>query len=138
MVRKRRLKSEMNVVPYIDVMLVLLVIFMVAAPLINTGKIDLPAVGNSNQATTTANPIQINVGADKSISIKEVSGSDKQIKDVTVLKKYIQDALKVNADRPVVIAGDKEASYSNIMSVMDAIQSAKTEKTKVGLLVNTK
>ena len=62
MARNRRLMNQINVVPYIDVMLVLLVIFMVTAPMIQTGSVDLPSVGKASEVP--AEPLQSEVGAD--------------------------------------------------------------------------
>ena len=65
--RERRLKNEINVVPYIDVMLVLLVIFMVTAPMMTTASIDVPSVGKAAQAPAEA--LQVNIRADQSLSL---------------------------------------------------------------------
>ena len=65
--RERRLKNEINVVPYIDVMLVLLVIFMVTAPMMTTASIDVPSVGKASQAPAEA--LQVNIRVDQSLSL---------------------------------------------------------------------
>ena len=135
--RKRRLKSEMNVVPYIDVMLVLLVIFMVAAPLINTGTVDLPKVAHSNPLQPDKHPLTITVGENNALSIKGIAGEpERKLTNLQELRKVVQAARMANPDLPVVIAGDKEAVYKHIMGVMDELKSAQVKQ--VGLLVNTK
>src|SRR3978361_1985833 len=88
--RSRRAMSDINVVPYIDVMLVLLIIFMVAAPLTTPGVIDLPSVGKSSQAKQ--NPISVVVKADKSVSIRDGSGTERsvQVSEVAAIVQQMQ------------------------------------------------
>src|SRR5882757_7137492 len=84
--RMRRSMSDINVVPYIDVMLVLLIIFMVAAPLTTPGTIDLPSVAKSSQAKET--PINVIVKADKSVTVKDMKNGNEQtasVGDVSVV-----------------------------------------------------
>lgn len=84
--RTRRLKNEINVVPYIDVMLVLLVIFMVAAPMMTTGSVDLPTTGKSSQVPS--NPTRVLVNADGSIAIKDAKGNEERV-DKAGLASYL-------------------------------------------------
>ena len=67
--RQRRLMNQINVVPYIDVMLVLLVIFMVTAPMIQTGTVELPSIGKA--AETPAEPLQVVVSADGTVALRD-------------------------------------------------------------------
>ena len=132
--RQRRLKNEINVVPYIDVMLVLLVIFMVTAPLVTPGVIDLPSVGKSSQQPPTP-PIEIQVRADGSLSIRETTKGQAAEQKVTQaqLATFVRDLQRRNPEQPVLIAGDKEVKYEMIMKVMDELQRQNVKR--VGLLV---
>jgi len=132
--RQRRLKNEINVVPYIDVMLVLLVIFMVTAPMMTTANIDLPSVGRA--ATTPAAPLEVAIKADQSLSLIDRAGNSKEIRvDRSELKKLVLAAQAKNPDQPVLIAGDKNVKYEAVLSVMDDLQRAQVKR--VGLLVQT-
>ena len=130
--RQRRLKNEINVVPYIDVMLVLLVIFMVAAPMMTTGSIDLPSVGKA--AEVPVQPLEISIKADESLSLINRAGNGKSQE---IGRKQLKDAvlaiLAKNPEQPVLIAGDKKVKYEAVLSVMDELQRAKVKR--VGLLV---
>lgn len=130
--RARRLKAEMNVVPYIDVMLVLLVIFMVAAPLIQPGQIDLPAVGKTLNPTVA--PIEIRIAKDGAYSLfdrNNPAAREVKFKERELIAQIIALQAK-QPDQAVVIAGDKEARYEWVLKAMDALQQAGV--TKVGLL----
>ena len=129
--RMRRSMSEINVVPYIDVMLVLLIIFMVAAPLVSPGTIDLPSVAKSSQAKES--PINVIVKADKTVSVKDMkSGSERpsSLKEVAAIVTQMQAG---DATRPVVISGDKKVEYDAILQVMDGLRQQGVQR--VGLSV---
>ncbi len=129
--RMRRSMSEINVVPYIDVMLVLLIIFMVAAPLVSPGTIDLPSVAKSSQAKET--PINIVVKADKTVSVRDMkSGVERpsSMKDAAAAVLALQAG---DASRPVVISGDKKVEYDAILQVMDGLRQQGVQR--VGLSV---
>ena len=130
--RQRRLKNEINVVPYIDVMLVLLVIFMVATPMMTTSSIDLPTVGKAPQAPVA--PLEIAVKADESLSITDRAGNSKEMHvSRSELKAMVLAAQEKNPEQPVLIAGDRSVKYEAVLSVMDELQRA--EIKRVGLLV---
>lgn len=132
--RQRRLKNEINVVPYIDVMLVLLVIFMVTTPMMTTASIDLPSVGKAPAAPTA--PLEVAIKADQSLSITDRSGNSKEIKvDRKELLGMVSAAQQRNPDQPVLIAGDKNVKYEAVLMVMDELQRAQIKR--VGLLVQT-
>jgi biopolymer transport protein TolR len=132
--RQRRLKNEINVVPYIDVMLVLLVIFMVAAPMMTTASIDLPSVGKAPAAP--AAPLEIAVKADQSLSLTDRAGNGKEIRiERKELIGLVNAAQKRNPDQPVLIAGDKSVKYEAVLAVMEELQRAQIRR--VGLLVQT-
>ena len=126
--RPRRLKNEINVVPYIDVMLVLLVIFMVAAPMMTTGSVDLPTTGKSSQVPT--NPTRVMVKSDGSIAIKDPKGNDSSV-DKAGLATYLRNELAKNADLAVLVAGDKNAKYEAVLDVLDSIKQQDVKR--VGL-----
>ncbi len=132
--RQRRLKNEINVVPYIDVMLVLLVIFMVTAPLVTPGVIDLPSVGKASQQPPVP-PVEIQVRADGSLSIRETAKGQATEQKVTQaqLATFVRELQRRNPEQPVLIAGDKEVKYEMIMKVMDELQRQNVKR--VGLLV---
>ena len=130
--RQRRLKNEINVVPYIDVMLVLQVIFMVAAPMMTTSSIDLPTVGKAPQAPVA--PLEVAIKADESLSLTDRSGNSKEIRiERKELVGLVTQAQERNPEQPVLIAGDKNVKYEAVLSVMDDLQRAQIKK--VGLLV---
>lgn len=129
---RRKLKNEINVVPYIDVMLVLLVIFMVTAPMMPTGNIDLPTVGTA--ATPPAAPIEVSVHDDRSLTIVDRGGNGKeQPVSLSQLTDQLLSMQKGNPDTPVLIAGAKNVPYEAVLQVMDQLQRAQVKR--VGLLV---
>lgn len=132
--RQRRLKNEINVVPYIDVMLVLLVIFMVTAPLVTPGVVDLPSVGKSSQQPTIA-PLEVMVRADGSLTVRETATGQATEQKVSQaqLAAVVRDRQRRNPEQPVLIAGDKDVRYEMIMNVMDELQRQHVKR--VGLLV---
>ena len=133
--RQRKLKNEINVVPYIDVMLVLLVIFMVAAPMMTTSSVDVPSVGKAN-ATPPA-PLEVAIKADQSMTLTDRAGNGKEMRvDRDELKARVLAAQEKNPEQPVLIAGDRNVKYEAVLSVMDDLQQAQVKK--VGLLVQTK
>ena len=130
--RPRRLKHEINVVPYIDVMLVLLVIFMVTAPMIQPGSIELPSVGKSS--APPVEPLEITVEADGEMSmIDRALGNTKVSVGRLELAERIKEAQAKHPDQPVLIAGDKNAKYEAVLKIMDELQRAQV--AKIGLLV---
>jgi biopolymer transport protein TolR len=134
--RQRRLMNEINVVPYIDVMLVLLVIFMVTAPMIQqTGSVDLPTVGKLPNPPTQS--LQVTVKADKSLELRDI-GRGKESERVTrdQLIDRLRSALSRDAQVAVAIAADKSVRYEEVIGAMDAVKGAGI--TRVGLIVGQK
>ena len=130
--RKRKLKSEINVVPYIDVMLVLLVIFMVTAPLVNPGVVDLPSIGKAAQPPVA--PMEVVIRSDGSLLLRDrVKGGDERRVTNAELVSLLQKRQATNPEQPVVIAADKDVRYEAVMKVMDELQRASVKR--VGLLV---
>jgi biopolymer transport protein TolR len=129
--RTRKPINQINVVPYIDVMLVLLVIFMVTAPLVAPGEIQLPSVGS--KLTPAINALRIHVNPDKSILLIDESASTRtQVK--TTLDSFVGQVLAIQAGReqPVVIEADRSLRYEDVISVLDRLQQGGVRR--VGLL----
>ncbi len=130
--QRRALMNEINVVPYIDVMLVLLVIFMVTAPAIQTGNIDLPSVGKSSQPPVA--PLEVIVRADNSVALRDRSrGDQEQAIERSELASRIKAAQAKNPQQAVLIAGDRKVKYDAILTIMDELQ--RQNVAKIGLLV---
>ncbi|MDD5175385.1 MAG: protein TolR [Sterolibacterium sp.] len=130
--RQRRLMNQINVVPYIDVMLVLLIIFMVTAPMIQTGSINLPSVGKSSQPP--AAPLEVVVHADNSLALRNrAKDSNEQPVSRSDLADRLKEALTKNPQQPVLIAADKNIKYEVVLDVMDELQ--RSQVAKIGLLV---
>jgi len=128
--RKLKLKSEINVVPYIDVMLVLLIIFMVTAPLLNLGvDIDLPQ-SNARSVEAKKEPIIISVDASGGYTLKLQNG-EKQSVDARALVEKVKAFYGNNHDVAVFVAGDGKASYEMVYRAMVLLQTAGVDK--VGL-----
>ena len=122
---KRRLMNQINVVPYIDVMLVLLVIFMVTAPMTNPGVVELPKVGETLKQQV--NPIVISIKKNGKI---EIDG--KTFKNDALLA-HVKKITDKNPKQSVVIAADKKVNYGKVITVMDLLKQ--NEVGKVGLLL---
>ena len=131
--RQRRLMNNINVVPYIDVMLVLLVIFMVTAPMIQPSSVDLPSVGKSNQPPVA--PLEVIIRADQSLALRDRSkaGGSEVSLSRSDLAARLKAAQQANPQQAVLIAGDKNVRYEAVLSVMDELQ--RQQVAKVGLLV---
>ena len=131
MKRTRRAMAEINVVPYIDVMLVLLIIFMVAAPLINPGQIDLPqAAARLDPAVA---PLEVRVRANGDLAIVDRNKSPAELRVTrTELLDFVRAAQKSHPDQAVVIAGDRAVRYEEVITVLDLLQ--KNQVKRVGLL----
>lgn len=122
--RKRRVMNQINVVPYIDVMLVLLVIFMVTSPMTNPGVVDLPSVGQDMKPQNTT-PLVITVRKNGEAEIE----SNILPRDQLLIE--VKSQLS-QAPRSVVVAADEKTEYGKVVEVMDLLKQAKVEK--VGLL----
>ncbi len=133
--RGRRTISEINMVPFIDVMLVLLIIFMVTAPLITPSMIALPKVGKA--PGQPPKPIQIEISKEEIIQIKS-AGATTAVKlgEIGAAVKRLQPAVPAGEQvTPVVISADKSIKYETVVKVMDALQKAGV--ARVGLSVQT-
>ncbi len=128
--RGRRSMNEINMVPFIDVMLVLLIIFMVTAPLITTGVVDLPSVGKSQQRVGTV--IEVIVGTDEKLRLR-VDPQEPASVTLPQLAARVREKQAGNAETPVVISADKSVRYESVVRVMDTLQRAGVKR--VGLSV---
>ena len=130
--RQRPQMNQINVVPYIDVMLVLLIIFMVTAPMVQPGNIDLPSVAKSSQPPVA--PLEVIVHADASLALRDRSQNGSE---VAVSRGDLAARLKAaqirNPQQAVLIAGDKSVRYEAVLNVMDELQ--RSQVTRIGLLV---
>ena len=127
----RRLMNQINVVPYIDVMLVLLVIFMITAPLINPGQIELPQVGKTSDPPVQ--PLEVSIHTDRSLWLRDrAKGSAERRVSRNELIQEIKAKQQRNAEQAVVIAADKDVRYEAVLEVMDMLQQNQVKK--VGLL----
>jgi biopolymer transport protein TolR len=127
----RRLVNEINVVPYIDVMLVLLVIFMVTAPLINPGQIELPQVAQSLKQPVQ--PLEVTIRGDGRLLLRDrAGGGPERVVSKPDLARAVKDKQAKNPDQPVVIAADKNVRYEEVINVMDVLQQEGVRR--VGLL----
>jgi biopolymer transport protein TolR len=128
--RVRKPINQINVVPYIDVMLVLLVIFMVTAPLIAPGEIELPSVGS--KLTVPSEPFMITLHNDKSLGLEDKAAKSPEVRiGRDQLLARILERQK-QGDQPVVIKADKNARYEDVIEVLDLLQ--RNGVRKVGLL----
>ena len=127
----RRMKNEINVVPYIDVMLVLLVIFMVTAPMITPGLVELPSVGQASEVP--AKPVEIQVDKDGKLAIRlRDAGSEFMNIEKSTLINEVRS--RMEADSPVVIAADGKVPYETVMGLMDELRS--NGINRLGLIVD--
>jgi biopolymer transport protein TolR len=127
--RGRRAISEINMVPFIDVMLVLLIIFMVSAPLITTGVVDLPSMGKARQRPPSV--IEVIVGTDEHLKIR-IDKADPEPTSIPQLAARITELQAGRADVPVIIAAEA-VRYESVVKVMDTLQRAGVQR--VGLAV---
>ena len=129
--RPRKQMNQINVVPYIDVMLVLLIIFMITAPLVNPGQIELPQVAQA--LTPPVAPLEVEIRANKKLFLRD---REKSSKETEVSHDDLVNAVKEkqvqNPEQPVVISADKSVRYEEVLNVMDILQQNQVKK--VGLL----
>jgi|SRR5271165_2343429 len=128
--RPRKSINQINVVPYIDVMLVLLVIFMITAPLINPGVIELPSVGS--QLAVPVAPLEISLRNDQSLWLREGASSPVRVSPEELVTR-IHDHQARNPDQAVVIAADRAVRYEDVVRILDLLQQKGVRK--VGLLL---
>jgi biopolymer transport protein TolR len=128
--RHRKPINQINVVPYIDVMLVLLVIFMVTAPLVAPGEIQLPTVGS--KLTVPQQPLEVRLGKDGALYLRDraLNTPEQRVSRDDLVARAL--AKQQQQEQPVVITADRSAKYEDVLTVLDALQRSGVRK--VGLL----
>ncbi|MFU0842422.1 MAG: TolR-like protein [Burkholderia sp.] len=129
--KRRGLMAEMNVVPYIDVMLVLVVILMVASPFVNPALVNLPSVTKASKAPDKI--VEVIVYPDSRLSVR--SGKELKPVDMPGLVAAVKEAQADRPDTPVVIAADKTVRYEEVINVLKTLQNADVQR--VGLSLKT-
>lgn len=134
--KRRKLKSEINVVPYIDVMLVLLIIFMVTTPLLNlsvTADVELPQ-SSSKALETKSDPLIVTVRSDGQLAL-QLPKEQPQAMDAGELEARIAAMVAQDKELRVVVGADRQVPYEKVIAAMDALKRAKVEK--VGLVTES-
>ena len=122
--RSRRAVAEINVVPYIDVMLVLLVIFMATAPLLMQGvEVDLPKANSSPVSDSDAEPLIVSIDAQARLYLN-LGASDDQALSMETVKQRVATVLKRNPDKTVMVWGDAAVPYGEVVVLMSELQEA--------------
>ena len=122
--RSRRAVAEINVVPYIDVMLVLLVIFMVTAPLLMQGvEVDLPKADSSPVSDSDAEPLIVSIDAQARLYLN-LGASDDQALSMETVKQRVATVLKRNPEKAVMVWGDAAVPYGEVVVLMSELQEA--------------
>jgi biopolymer transport protein TolR len=127
--RGRRAVNEINMVPFIDVMLVLLIIFMVTAPMITPSLIDLPSVGKANKQPDKV--LQVVIQKDESLELVADGKTSKLM--IGGVAEAVKNAQGTEGSTAVVISADRNVKYENVVKVMDTLQRAGIQR--VGLSV---
>tara|TARA_Y200000002_G_scaffold53147_1_gene38668 strand:+ start:4093 stop:4509 length:417 start_codon:yes stop_codon:yes gene_type:complete len=123
-VRSRRAVAEINVVPYIDVMLVLLVIFMATAPLLMQGvEVDLPKADSSPVSDSDAEPLIVSIDAEARLYLN-LGASDDQTLSIETVKQRVATVLKRNPEKAVMVWGDAAVPYGEVVVLMSELQDA--------------
>ncbi|HET7865662.1 MAG TPA: protein TolR [Burkholderiaceae bacterium] len=130
---RRRTINEINMVPFIDVMLVLLIIFMVSAPLMTPGLVDLPSVGQARQQPDKV--VEVVIDAGEALRIRVDGKGDGERLQLRALAARVRTLQAGSSNTPVVISADRGVKYEAVVRVMDTLQRAGIQR--VGLAVRT-
>ncbi len=130
---RRRTINEINMVPFIDVMLVLLIIFMVSAPLMTPGLVDLPSVGQARQQPDKV--VEVVIDAGEALRIRIDGKGDGERLQLRALAARVRTLQAGSSNTPVVISADRGVKYEAVVRVMDTLQRAGIQR--VGLAVRT-
>ena len=133
--RGRRTINEINMVPFIDVMLVLLIIFMVTAPLITPSLINLPSVGKASQQPDQVLQIVIGKGEVLEFKVRDKT-TTVPLKDIAAAVRQAQRAQAKAGIAPVVISADKDIKYESVVKLMDTLQRAGVQRIGLSVQVN--
>lgn len=130
--KRRRLVAEINVVPYIDVMLVLLVVFMITAPLLMQGvEVELPQAPSQPMEESDEQPILVSIKADGTLYI-DLLDNPEEPRDIEEITEVISKVLAEKPDTSILVWGDRNVSYGEVVSLMTRLQNAGT--VRVGLV----
>ena len=122
--RRRRMLAEINVVPYIDVMLVLLVIFMVTAPMLMQGvEVNLPDAAAAPVKDQDAEPLIVSIN-DRGELFLNLGANEKQVLELATVRQRVAAVLRRTPDKPVLVWGDEQVPYGQVVTVMTALQEA--------------
>jgi biopolymer transport protein TolR len=134
--RRRRTRNEINMVPFIDVMLVLLIIFMVSAPLLPTGVVDLPSIGKARKAPEKVVELVLEDTDRVRLRVNQQDVETLAVKELADRVKPLQEEAEGGANAvPVIISASKDVRYESVVHVMDVLQKAGV--VRVGLSVRT-
>lgn len=123
--QKHRPMAEINVVPYIDVMLVLLIIFMVTAPLLMQGvKVDLPKAASDPVEKQDPEPLIVSINAAGELFLNIGGADEKQVLSLATVKQRVSVVMRRNPEKPVMVWGDRAVSYGDVVLLMVALQEA--------------
>ncbi len=121
---KHRPMAEINVVPYIDVMLVLLVIFMVTAPLLMQGvKVDLPEAASDPVENQDPEPLIVSIKPGGELYLN-LGADQKQVLSLATVKQRVSVVMRRNPEKPVMVWGDRNVPYGEVVVLMSALQEA--------------
>ncbi|MCR9105511.1 MAG: protein TolR [Gammaproteobacteria bacterium] len=121
--KKHKAMAEINVVPYIDVMLVLLIIFMVTAPMLMQGvQVDLPEASAAPVDNQDPEPVIVSIDARGQLYLN--LGQEEQVLSLATIKERVAAVIRRNADKPVLVWGDQSVPYGQVVTVMVALQEA--------------
>ncbi len=121
---KRKMLAEINVVPYIDVMLVLLIVFMITAPMLMQGvEVDLPEAPSTPIEETDKEPLIVSIKADGSYYI-DLGGDREEPRDLATIQDMVSKILAVQPETPVLVWGDTHVGYGAVVQLMTALQNA--------------
>ena len=122
--RRRRMLAEINVVPYIDVRLVLLVIFMVTAPMLMQGvEVELPKADAAPVEDQDAEPLIVSIDSQGQLFLN-LGANEKQVLELATVRQRVAAVLRRTPDKPVLVWGDQNVAYGDVVVVMTALQEA--------------
>ncbi|WP_449447430.1 protein TolR [Thermomonas brevis] len=136
--RKRKLKAEINVVPYIDVMLVLLIIFMVTAPLLNVGvDVNLPQADAKSLEQKKKQPVVVQIHKDGALALTYEGVDRPQAVDAEQLVAKVRGFVEADPELAVYVAGDRDVSYQDVYTVLSLLQT-QAKVSRAGLMGDPK
>jgi len=133
--KKRRPMAEINVVPYIDVMLVLLIIFMVTAPMLMQGvKVELPQADADPVDNQDSEPLIVSINSSGQLFLN-LGANEDQVLSLATIKQRVSAVMRRSPEKPVLVWGDQAVPYGEVVTLMAALQEAGAPS--VGLVTET-